>query len=142
MSVEENKAISRRFTEEFINKKRQDVLPELLSPDCVTHDATFPGSVDSAMERFRSRAFSRTSFPDLHSTIEEMIAEGDMVVQRVTGRATHQGEFMGIPPTGKQVTWRGIIIHRIVDGKIVDIRAMRDTQGILEQLRADPAPER
>jgi len=81
-----------------------------------------------------------TAFPDLHGTIEDLIAEGDKVVDRMTCEGTHQGMFMGAPPTGKRVKWSFIDINRIVDGKIVEHWAEVDTMGIMQQLGLVPPP--
>ena len=80
------------------------------------------------------------AFPDLHSTVEYLIAEGDMVVSRFTMRGTHQGEFIGIPPTGKQVKVTGMVIHRFADGKIVEYWVKWDVLGMMQQLGVIPPP--
>jgi predicted ester cyclase len=80
------------------------------------------------------------AFPDLQTIIEELIAEGDTVVRRGFFCGTHQGEFQGIPPTGKQVTVPMIAIERIVDGKVVEHRASPDIMGMMQQLGVIPAP--
>lgn len=77
---------------------------------------------------------SRSALPDFHTTVEDIIAEGDKVVQRFTARDTHKGEFMGIPPTGKQVTMTGIAIDRIAGSKIVENWANMDMLGMMVQL--------
>ena len=78
------------------------------------------------------------AFPDLHETVEDIFAEGDKVVTRFTMRGTHQGELMGIPPTGKQVTMTGMTIHRIVSGKIVEDWVVADFLGMMQQLGTIP----
>lgn len=80
-----------------------------------------------------------TAFPDLHFTIEDQIAEGDKVVNRVIARGTHQGELMGIPPTGKQVIVTGITIDRIVGGKLEASWANWDFLGPLQQFGVVPS---
>jgi predicted ester cyclase len=84
----------------------------------------------------------RAAFPDLHGTIEDQIAEGDKVVSRMTYRGTHQGELMGIPPTGKQVTMSFIGIHRITAGKVAEGWVNFDALGMMQQLGVIPSPER
>src|SRR3954454_6347861 len=81
------------------------------------------------------------SFPDWHSTFEELIVEGDRVAERWTGRGTHRGELWGIPPTGKRVEGPGSVFYRIVDGKIVEFRAQFDMMGLMQQLGAVLEPE-
>jgi predicted ester cyclase len=81
-----------------------------------------------------------TAFPDLHFTVEDIIAEGDKVVTRLTCRGTQQGAFMGIPPTGKQATVTAIDINRFAGGKSVEHWLNMDTLGLLQQLGVIPAP--
>jgi steroid delta-isomerase-like uncharacterized protein len=76
------------------------------------------------------------SFPDLRITVDDLIAEGDKVVARLTARGTHQGTFRAIPPTGQFVQWSGIRIFRIADGKIVEHWATWDDLSLLRQLGA------
>lgn len=78
----------------------------------------------------------RAAFPDMHDTIEDMLAEGDKVAVRVTVQGTHRGEFQGIAPTGRQISFAGFAIFRVVDGKIVENRALNDRQGLMQQLTA------
>lgn len=82
----------------------------------------------------------RAAFPDLHVTVEDMVAEGDKVVARVTMSGTHKGEFMGIAPTGKQITVGIIEILRIAGGKVVEHWNVVDSLGMMQQLGAVPAP--
>ena len=83
----------------------------------------------------------RGAFPDWHSTFEELIAEGDRVAERWTGRGTHRGELQGIPPTGKRVEVPGSVFYRIVGGKIVGFRGQLDMMNLMQQLGAVPEPE-
>ena len=78
------------------------------------------------------------AFPDLHYTVEDMVAEGDKVAVHYTGRGTHHGEFQGIPATGKPMTYTGILIWRFVDGKIAEHWAAPDLLGLMQQLGAIP----
>lgn len=82
-----------------------------------------------------------SAFPDLRYTVDDAIAEGDKVVLRITARATHQGEFQGIPPTGRQVTWTEIHIGRLANGKLVEHWGNVDQLGLLQQIGAIPSPE-
>jgi predicted ester cyclase len=79
-----------------------------------------------------------SGLPDADVSVEEEIAEGDKVVIRWTLRCTHMSELMGIPPTGKQVTWTGITIYRLADGKIVEEKGEEDSLGLMRQLGAVP----
>jgi len=82
----------------------------------------------------------RGAFPDFHLTIEDQIAEGNKVITRVTFRGTHQGDYRGIAPTGKQIKYSGIAIDRIVDGKVVEMWHVADTCGMLQQIGVTAAP--
>jgi predicted ester cyclase len=98
MSTEDNKANVRRGYE-ALNQRNLAVFDELLTPEIVFHNASTTIQGLEAYKQFLSMYI--TAFPDLHFTIEDMIAEGDFVVVRQTTRGTHQGNLMGIPPTGK-----------------------------------------
>ena len=140
MSAEENKAIIRRIPEEVINTGNLDRVDEVIAADYVDHFPLPPG-FPSGLEGFK--LFWRmvlSAFPDLRYTVDDVIADGDKVVVRVTSRATHQGEFQGIPPTGRQVTWTEIHIGRLANGKLVEHWASVDQLGLLQQLGAIPAP--
>jgi predicted ester cyclase len=81
----------------------------------------------------------RSAFPDMHWVIEEMVGEGDYVFSRLTWRGTHQGEFMGILPTGRRITVKGMVLDRVVDGKMVESRILMDGLGMMAQLGVIPA---
>ena len=137
MSTEENKAIARRYIEELFNQKNLATVDELNTPDFVLHnDATTIQGLES-YKQFLSMYL--TAFPDLHMTIEDMIAEGDIVAERVSIRGTHKGDLMGIPPTGKQVTIPAIYIVRFANGKGVEVWANTDILGLLLQLGVVPS---
>jgi len=139
MSAEHNKAIARRFVEEGLNKGDLAALDEILAANYVNHNAA-PGMPPNR-EGFKGLVtMVRQAFPDAHVTIEDIVAEGDRVVFRDTTRATHKGEFLGIPPTGKQATWAEMHIFRIADGKIVEHWHNEDMFSILQQLGAIPTP--
>lgn len=137
MSTEDNKALARRSYEAFNQRNWADYY-ELCTPDFVFHMASMTIQGLEAYKQFLSMYL--TAFPDLHFTIEDIIAEGDTVVVRQTARGTHQGDLMGIPPTGKQVTVSGIAISRIVNGKAVEDWFNGDDLGLLQQLGVVPAP--
>ena len=139
MSLEENKAIELRFLEEVVNKGNLDVIDELCAANFVDHTA-LPGVAPDREGYKQFFAMSRSALPDFHSTLEDLIAEGDKVAERFTARGTHKGEWMGIAPTGKQVTVQGIAIHRITDGKIVENWANMDMLGVMVQLGVVPPP--
>ncbi len=139
MSTEVNKANSRRFYDEVINKKNRAAIDAFIAPNQVDHAAPpgTPGGLEGAKQTL---TMYLTAFPDLYFTVEDIIAEGDKVVTRLTARGTQQGEFMGIPPTGKHATATAIDINRLVGGKSVEHWLEMDTLGLLQQLGVVPMP--
>ena len=139
MSTEANKASVRRFYDEVFNKKNRAAIDEFIDPTQVDHAAPpgTPGGLEGANQTL---TMYLTAFPDLHFTVEDLIAEGDKVVARLTTRGTQQGVFMGIPPTGKHVTVTAIDINRLAGGKSVEHWLNMDTLGLLHQLGVIPAP--
>ena len=137
MSTEENKAIIRRFLDELWNKGNLAIVDEVVASNWTGH-SNLPG-MSSSREAARAAVTStRTAFPDMHVTFDDLIAEEDRVVLRSTTHGTHQGPLVGIPPTGKQVTMSGIAIYRLVDGKIVEQWGVNDMLGLLQQLGVVP----
>jgi steroid delta-isomerase-like uncharacterized protein len=139
MAAEENKALVRRFVEEFWNEGNMSAADELMAVDAEIHMPTGELVDLDGLKGFAG-AF-RGSFPDWHSTFEELIAEGDRVAERWTGRGTHQSELQGIPPTGKHVEVPGSVFYRIVGGKIVEFRGQLDMMSLMQQLGVIPAPQ-
>jgi steroid delta-isomerase-like uncharacterized protein len=114
------------------------VIDELVAPDYIGHDPAQPDMQGpEGIKEFITGYLA--GFPDGRITIDGQFAEGDMVATRWTGRGTHQGELMGIPPTGKQVTVSGITISRVKNGKVVEEWSNWDTLGMLQQLGVVPA---
>jgi len=134
MSTEENRALIRRFVEE-LNQGSGAVIDELFVPDFVRHDPA---------GGFRNREDYKQHLLSLHDalpgqlTIEDLIAEGEQVVVRYTYRGTHRGQWRGVPPTGRPVTFTGIFICRILDGEIVEAWENADTLGLVQQLGVIP----
>jgi steroid delta-isomerase-like uncharacterized protein len=140
MSAEENKALVRRFFEEMLNPGNADLGDDLFAVDAVDH-AAFPGQV-AGREGFKQAVrMVHGAFPGIRYTADDMIAEGDRVATRWTLRGTHAGEFLGIPPTGKQVTVTGINVLRFANGQIVECWETWDRFGMMQQLGVIPAPE-
>ena len=115
MSFEENKTIIRRLME-AVSKRDLAVLDELVAPNFVEHTFLWKGL--ESMKQTVTMLFK--GFPDLHVSVEDITTEGDKVWDRVTVTGTHTGEYRGIPPTGKKITFTGIRIWRIVDGARAD----------------------
>jgi steroid delta-isomerase-like uncharacterized protein len=134
MTSHDNKGIARFLTEEVFNKGNLDVVEKIIDPEFVHHDPNSrdigkgPEAYKQLLQRYRK------AFPDLHISIEQQIMEGDLVVDRWKGEGTHQGELMGMAPTGKKVSICGISIHRINNGKIVETWNNYDSMTLLQQL--------
>jgi steroid delta-isomerase-like uncharacterized protein len=141
MSAESNKAVARRFLEEVFGQGKLAVADEIVAPDHVDRGpGTLPGLPPGPEGSKMIVTVYRNAFPDIHFTIDEQIAEGDKVVTRWTGHATHKGELAGIPATGKSATVAGIGVDRIENGKIVESWGLFDQFGMLQQLGVIPAP--
>jgi predicted ester cyclase len=151
MSTEDNKAIVRNLFEEVFNKGNVSAVDQLVAQNSVGHfdfptNVPVPAEFQLSLEGLKQFVSQfRTTFPDLHYTVELQVAEGDLVVTRATARGTHKGEyrgleFKGIPPTGKQITWTFTSIDRIADGKIVESWLNEDAVSRLQQIGALPTP--
>ena len=140
MSTEQNKEQMRRVIEEVMNRGNVSLADELLAPDFVEHEALPPG-IPGGREGVKhlTTAF-RSAFPDFKATIDDMLAEGDKVVVRTTWSGTQQCEFMGVPPTGRCVSFGVIDIVRFSGGKAVEHWGQMDTMGMMQQLGAIPMP--
>jgi predicted ester cyclase len=136
----ENKAQFRRIYEEMFNKGNLAIADELIAPDFLNHENP-PGMNSRGPESARKVVMMlRTAFPDVHYTIEEMVAEGDMVSCRLIMNGTHQGFFMGIAPTGRSVRQQAQMhLVRFRDGKAIEHWAVRDDLGMMRQLGVIPA---
>ena len=134
MSIEQNKAAERRFIEEVLNQGRLDVFDELVSPDF--REATDP-SVDATELRRMIEAWV-AGMPNLHASIERIVAEGDQVavVCRVTG--THTATYIDLPATGKKVESTLMYVDRLVDGRIVESWTETSSKGFYEQISGVP----
>jgi steroid delta-isomerase-like uncharacterized protein len=134
MVGEANKDLVQRFVDRFWNSGEMAAIGMEMAVDAVIHSPPV-GNTEGLKEFNR---VLRTAFPDWHSTPEEMVAEGEYLVERWTGRGTHRGEFQGISPTGRQVKVPGVVFYRIQDGKIVEFRGSFDGLTLLQQLGAMP----
>ena len=138
MSSEQNKTIVRRALEEPWTGNL-DVVDELIASDYIGHDPATPEPLRGPEGVKQFIATYLAAFPDARITVEEQLAEGDLVATRWSGRGTHEGELMGIEPTGKQATVSGLTISRLQGGKIVEEFQNWDTFGLMQQLGAVPA---
>ncbi len=140
MSLEENKATVRRIYEELWDQRKLEVADEVIAEGAVNFDT---GAVPQPFgpEEMKGTVRMVTSgFPDNRHKVEEMFAEGDAVVARVTLTGTHEGEFMGMPPTGSKIEVNEIHIYKLEGGKAVEHRVGRDDLGAMRQLGAIPDP--
>ena len=137
MGLAENKAVINSFVEDFLNQGRLERADELVALDFVELDP-LPGQEPGREGPKEVLASFRTAFPDIHWVIEEMVAEGDKVFSRFTWSGTHRAEFFGVPATGKQITVKGTVIDRVLDGKMVDSRILMDGLSMMTQLGVFP----
>ena len=136
MLAEENKALTRRYYEDVWNKGNTALLDDVMVANHVNHA---PPNPVLGVEGFKDYvAVYHKAFPDFHLSIEDQVAEEDRVADRWVVRGTHQGNLMGIPPTGKQVMVTGISITRIANGKIQETWADFDLLGLMQQIGVVP----
>ncbi len=132
MSSENNKLLAQQIWEEIWHQGQLSRIDELFTTNFVRHD---PGRELHGTEQNRQFISSmRAAFPDLHYSVEDQIAEGDKVVVRYRFQGTHLGPFQGMPPTGTQVVYTGILIYRVADNKIAEQWTEFDLLGLLRQL--------
>lgn len=136
MSTDDNKALVQRFFDEVINQRNLAALDQLVSPNAVNH--TVPSGLPQGPNQFLSMHLN--AFPDVKATVEELLADGDKVIARVSYRGTHQGAFRAISPTGKPITVTGINIFRIVNGKLHEHWGLADRLSALQQLGLVSSP--
>jgi steroid delta-isomerase-like uncharacterized protein len=142
MAAEANKAKLRRIYQECFNQGNLATADELVAPDCRdTSPGIPPGVPTTGPDTLKSIVPQlRTAFPDLQVTIDEMVAEGDVVVARTTCTGTHRGNFQGIPATGQRVNWSTIDIVHVRGGQFVSHFGLQDGVGLLQQLGAISTP--
>ena len=133
---EEDKALSRRAWEEIVNQKNLDAIDEFFTADCLWHQPDQDLQGPEQAKQFVGMYLS--AFPDTQVSVEDVIAEGDRVVTRVRLGGTHQAELMGIAPTQRQIEVKGVTIHRIEGGKIVEEWERYDNLSVMQQLGLVP----
>lgn len=126
MSGDDSKDVVRRLLEEVWNGRNVDAI------DSFYH----PGVAEEIREHHRQFL---TAFPDMHTTVEELIAEGDLVAARLVIEGTHRGPFAGLAPTGRRVLFVSHRFYRLREGKVVETLGMQDRLGLQQQLGALPA---
>jgi steroid delta-isomerase-like uncharacterized protein len=137
--LEANKAIASRIIQQIFNEGRLDAAEEFVAAGYVGHDNARPAPLIGQNGVKESAAGYRAAFPDLAISIAEQIAEGDRVVTRWEARGTHEGDFFGVSPTGRQVTVTGITVDRYADGQLIEGWTNWDALGLLQQLGAVPS---
>ena len=143
MSPEENKRIVRRIYDELWNERRLEVADEIIADGASNYDTGLLPMPFGPEEMKGTVRMVTAAFPDNRHEVKEIIVEGDKVVLRCTLTGTHEGPFMGIPPTGRKIEVTEIHIYRLKDGKAVEHRVGRDDLGAMRQLGviADAVPE-
>jgi steroid delta-isomerase-like uncharacterized protein len=139
MSESENKAVVRRFIDDVLNHGRLETADEIVAENFIELDP-LPGQKQGREGLKEIIVMLRSGFPDMNWVIEEMIASGEKVVTRFHWTGTHKGEFMGMPATGKSVKVKGVVIDRIVGGRMTESRILMDDLGMMQQLGVIPAP--
>ena len=128
MDEDFNKAVVRRFIEGFLNTGNPDIADEVFAADYIDHTSSNPELAGREnIKRFAEEWLA--AFPDSHSVVEDVVAEGDKVASRWTTSATHQGQFRGVSPTGERVEVEAIGIFRIAEGRVVESWDKYDTPG-------------
>ena len=135
---EQNKALVRRIFEEGLNQNKPVVFDELIAPSYVNYDLPAPTPGPEGFKMIIG--LFRAAFPDMRVTIEEELAEGNKVTTRGYFTGMHNGDFQGIPPTGKQIKVKYIDIWRVENGKLVENWVQMDQLGLMQQLGVIPAP--
>jgi steroid delta-isomerase-like uncharacterized protein len=139
MSEQKKIDVIKRYSEKVMNRGSLDAVDELLADDYVHHSP--PPGMAPTREGFKQFvAAAHTGLDDLTLTTDDILADGDTVVQRWTNSGMHDGEFLGVPPTGNRVRFSGVSIYTVRDGKIIEDWTYFDTMDLLQQLDAAPQP--
>jgi steroid delta-isomerase-like uncharacterized protein len=129
-----NKHLVETFIQALFTEGDLDAVDRYLAPNLINHDPPFPGAPEGPAGMRHAAAMFREALPDWHSDVEQLVAEGDFVVERFTASGTHLGELMGVPPTGKVIYLRGMQMFRIDGDRIVERWGRLDEVGLLRQL--------
>lgn len=139
MSTEQNKAIVRRWIEQGWNGGDLSLVDTLYTPDVVQHDPSSPLPVTSSAALKQYVGGFLAAFPDMHFTIDDLLAENDKVLWRFTAEATQTGPLMNIPATGKHASVAGMALFRVAEGRIAEVWVNFDTLGMLQAIGVIPA---
>jgi steroid delta-isomerase-like uncharacterized protein len=132
MTTTDNKNLIRTFVEEVINQGRLERADDLVAVDFLELDP-LPGQKQGREGLKQVIAGMRAAFPDIHWTVDEIVAEGDKVFSRFTWSGTHLGEFLGISPTNKQIKVTGMVLDRVVAGNMTESRILMDGVSMMRQ---------
>lgn len=135
----QNKHLVDAFIQELFTKGDLEAVDRYLDPSFVNHDAPFPGAPEGREGMRLAASKYRQALPDWHTDVEQLIAEGDIVVEIFTASGTHRGDLMGVPGTGKTLTLSGINVFRIAGDRIVERWGRLDQLGVLQQLGLVPS---
>ena len=138
-NVARNIAVIARFLEEVINQGRLEQADELVAVDFVELDP-LPGQRQGREGLKEVIGMLRAAFPDMNWVVDETVASGDKVVTRFTWTGTHRGTFLGVPATGRSVSVKGVVIDRLVEGRMTDSRILMDNLSLMQQLGVVPGP--
>ena len=134
MPMTAHKAIARRIPVDAFSQGNVGIVESLVAEDFVAHTPFAHQRGAGVMRLKQAIALIRSAFPDIYYTVDQEVAEGDIVALHLTARGTHMGSFFGIPPTNRQVAWTEIHVCRIIGGKLVEHHVQSDYVGLLRQL--------
>jgi predicted ester cyclase len=137
--INANKQVVVSFIDALFSKGDLAAVDQYLDPGFLNHDPPLPGAPAGPEGMRQAAAVFRAAFPDWRSDVEQLVAEGDLVVEVFTARGTHRGELLGAAPTGREVVLRGVNIFRLAGGQIVERWGRLDELGLLRQLGLVPA---
>jgi steroid delta-isomerase-like uncharacterized protein len=133
----DNKAVYRRFVDELFNRDNLDIIDELVAPDVISHSG-LPGQAPGAAGFKDAMKLFRKAFPDLRAALEDVVAEGDRVAGRLKVTGTHQGDFIGLPPTGNPIAYEEMTFVRMAGGRIAEHWSCADAVSLLQAVGALP----
>lgn len=140
MGPQDPEGVYRRLVDEVISGGNVATFDDLTTPDFIEHEELPPGIPRNREGVKHFFSLLHAAFPDARATLEHLVVQGDMVAARLVVTGTHRGDFVGIPPTGKQISMQVFDLVRVIDGKITEHWGLSDQFSLLQQLGAIPAP--
>ncbi|NIH77771.1 ester cyclase [Amycolatopsis viridis] len=132
--LSKNKQLVEDFIQDLFTKGDTGAVERYLDPGFVSHDPPFPGAPEGPEGMRQAAVLFRRALPDWHSDVEQLVAEGDLVVEVFTASGTHRGELMGVPGTGRTITLRGVNVFRVAGDRIAERWGVLDQLALLAQL--------